>query len=420
MLRYTAVSVFVFFSISSFAQIIAFPGAEGFGKYAVGGRGGAVYHVTNLNDSGPGSFRDGVGRPYRTIVFDIGGVIRIRNKIDVSSYLTIAGQTAPGKGITVYGDGISFSGDSNIIVRYIRFRGSSEMGRGSCTVSADHASDIIFDHVSIEWGRWDNLHIKKSQNITLQYCLVGEGINPQMFGALLESPVRLTIKNCLWINNQSRNPKAKAGIEFVNNVIYNWGSNGFVGGHSSADHFQDITANYFIAGPNSTGSFIGMFTATDHVFQKNNMVDLNRNGKLDGRPVTDGDFMEIGASILTTPSNSSPLVAVVSPAEAFRIVLKEAGGSLKRDAIDKRLINEVKSFGKRGKIIRTEAEAGGQDMTCYLPSKKARDTDGDGMPDRYEKKHGLDPDNAEDANINTEGSYTNLENFLNGLIRKNK
>ncbi len=102
----------------------------------------------------------------------------------------------------------------------------------------------------------------------MQYCLIGEPIDPQRFGALFEGPVNVTIHHCLWIDNQSRNPKAKAGIEFINNVIYNWGSNGLVGGHSAADHFQDIVNNYFIAGPNSSNNFIGGFSATDHVYHK--------------------------------------------------------------------------------------------------------------------------------------------------------
>jgi hypothetical protein len=156
------------------------------------------------------------------------------------------------------------------------------MGRGTCTVTADYAHDIIFDHVSISWGRWDNLHIKESKNITLQYCLIGEAIDPQRFGALLENPTNITVHHCLWINNQSRNPKAKANIEFVNNIIYNWGTNGFVGGHSAADHYQDIINNYFIAGPNSSKSFISQFSKTDHVYQRGNMVDLDKNGHLNG------------------------------------------------------------------------------------------------------------------------------------------
>jgi pectate lyase len=252
------------------AQIPAFPGAEGFGALAHGGRGGSVYHVTSLNDSGPGTFRDAVSKPHRTVVFDVSGVIQIKSKISTASDIYIAGQTAPGEGIVVYGDAVSFSGQNNIIVRYIRFRGSIQMDKGRCTVIIDDARDVILDHVSIEWGRWDNLHIKNSSNITLQYCIIGEAIDPQRFGAILERPDSLTIHHCLWINNTSRNPKAKANIQFINNVIYNWGKFGFVGGHSSLSYHQDIINNYFIAGASSNNVFIGQFTATDHVYQNGN------------------------------------------------------------------------------------------------------------------------------------------------------
>lgn len=231
-------------SVFAQAQQLAFPGAEGFGRFAVGGRGGETVHVTNLNDSGAGSLREAVSQSHRTVVFDLSGVIRIKSRLMISPYITIAGQTAPEGGIVVYGDGVTMTGGNDIIIRYIKLRGSVAMGRGTCTLAADNAHDIIFDHVSIEWGRWDNLHIKESDKITVQNCLIGEGINPQMFGALLENPTHLSIFRCLWVDNQSRNPKAKAGIEVVNNVIYNWGSNGLVGGHSGADHFQDIINNY--------------------------------------------------------------------------------------------------------------------------------------------------------------------------------
>ena len=142
----------------SVAQQLAFPGAEGFGRFATGGRGGAVYHVTNLNDKGEGSFRDAVSKPNRIIVFDVSGVIKITDKIAASPKLTIAGQTAPGQGVVVYGNGVSFADSS--IIRYIRFRGSINMPKGACTVVADNCKDVIFDHVSVEWGRWDNFHIK--------------------------------------------------------------------------------------------------------------------------------------------------------------------------------------------------------------------------------------------------------------------
>ena len=120
-----------------FGQQLAFPGAQGWGRFASGGRTGSVYHVTNLNDSGTGSLRDAVSQPNRIVVFDVSGVIRINSRIVFSKNLYVAGQTAPGEGITVYGDGVSFSGADNIIVRYMRFRMGAvgtkdKIGRASC------------------------------------------------------------------------------------------------------------------------------------------------------------------------------------------------------------------------------------------------------------------------------------------------
>jgi oligogalacturonide lyase len=400
---------------STKAQQLAFPGADGFGKYALGGRNGSVVHVTTLNDSGPGSFRDAVSRPNRTVVFDISGVIHLKNRISVASFMTIAGQTAPGAGIVIYGNGVSFSGSNDVIVRHLRFRGSVRMGKGVCTVSADNASDLLFDHCSIEWGRWDNLHIKESKNITLQYCLIGEGINPQMFGALLENPVNLTIHHCLWVNNQSRNPKAKAGIEIVNNILYNWGSNGLVGGHSATVHHQDIINNYFIGGPNSSNAFIGMFTETDHVFHSGNFVDLDKNGLLDGRSVLTEDFVKAKATLENAPQNSSfSLLGIESATEAYETVLKEAGASLQRDAIDNRLIADVQSLGKTGRIIKDEAEMGGQPE--LKKTKALKDTDRDGMPDIWEEAHHLNPKNALDGQIIGTNGYSNLEVYLYSLV----
>lgn len=398
------------------ARQLAFPGADGFGKYAVGGRNGSVYHVTNLNDSGQGSLRDAVSQPNRTVVFDISGVIKIESRLSISSNITIAGQTSPGEGIVVYGNGVSMTGEHDIIIRYIRFRGSVNMGRGVCTLAADNAKDIIFDHLSIEWGRWDNLHIKESKDITLQYCLIGEGINPQMFGALLENPTNLTIHHCLWVDNQSRNPKAKAGIEIINNVIYNWGSNGLVGGHSAADHFQDIINNYFIAGPNSGNSFIGMFTATDHVYQTGNKVDLDKNGILNGINVTNEDFIKATATIADKPQNSSMLVKNIDkPEVALKKVLKSAGSSILRDETDKRLIGYVMSYGKTGQIIKDEAEVGGQKEVKSLQGEK--DSDKDGIPDKWETKHKSDPFNPTDGTKILKSGYSQLEEYLNSIVK---
>lgn len=397
----------------SFAQQLAFPGAEGFGRFASGGRGGTPYLVTNLNDTGEGSFRDAVSQPHRTVLFGVSGVIKIKDKVRAASDITIAGQTAPGEGITIYGNSVSFSG--NTIVRYMRFRGSINMPRGACTVVIDSLNNIILDHISIEWGRWDNLHIKHSTNITLQYCMVAESLDPQRFGALIERPEFVTIHHSLFADNQSRNPKAKAKIEYINNVVYNWGTSGFVGGHSAEDHYQDLVGNYFIAGPNSTDNFLAMFTATDHVYQRDNYVDLNKDGKLNGKPVTDNDFVKETATMLKTPSMlPKSSVRIGTPLQAYQIVLKEAGASLKRDAVDQRIIGYVSSLGKQGQIFKNEADAGGQPMPAANLTT-VKDSNHNGIPDSWENNQTLNSDNA--AKVDANG-YTKLEEYLNGLVRE--
>jgi hypothetical protein len=172
----------------------------------------------------------------------------------------------------------------------------------------------------------------------------------------------ITYTHNLWINNQSRNPKAKGLIQYVNNVVYNWGVCGLVGGHSGADHFQDVVGNYFIAGPDSGSHFVGEFKATDHVFQKDNLVDAEKDGKLAGRIVVAEDFgAGDNAPTFVAHLSVGPLtnVSVESTPAALSNVLAQAGCSLHRDAVDARLVDAVKSFGTRGKIIHNEAEAGG-------------------------------------------------------------
>lgn len=394
----------------------AFPGASGFGRYATGGRSGEVYKVTNLNDSGPGSFRDAVSQPYRIVVFDIGGVINLESRVRVAPHITIAGQTAPGDGITLYGYGVSFG--NNNIVRHIRLHGSIGMQRGSCTLVADNLRHAIFDHVSVQWGRWDNLHVKNTSDVTFQYCIIGEAIDPQRFGALLERPENITIHHCLWINNQSRNPKGKAFMQFYNNVIYNWGRSGYVGGHSKAHYHVDMVGNYFIAGPNSTDKYFDMMSETDHYFHRDNYVDLNRNGRLDGVLITDSEFNKQKASLSDRPYyGDNSLHNVEAPTEAYQEIVKKAGPYLKRDAVDKRLIKQLQSNGKSGAIIHTEEEAGGQ--PSMRQGRSLKDSDGDGIPDKWELKHGLDPNNPKDAmSHDLDPVYTNIEVYINSLLNQ--
>src|SRR5665213_1785754 len=341
----------------------AFSTAEGFGQFAQGGRGGETVHVTTLDDSGAGSFREAVSQPHRLIVFDVAGIIRLQSNVAVSSHITLAGQTASGDGIMLYGRSVSFSGQKNVIVRYLRFREGIQGDKGKCSVNLSGGSDMIFDHCSIEWGRWDCLGLTQgSHDITFQNCIIGEGIDPQRFGSLSDSVTNITYIQNLWINNQSRNPKAKGRIQYINNVVYNWGVCGLVGGHSGADHFQDVVGNYFIAGPNSGSHFVGEFTATDHVFPKDNIADTDKDGKLNGRVVVTADFGsgENAPTIVNAPS-VAPLdgLKIESAQSVLSNVLANAGCSLHRDAVDARLIDAVQSFGTRGKIIHSEAEVGG-------------------------------------------------------------
>jgi pectate lyase len=345
------------------APPLAFPGAEGFGQFATGGRGGEVFHVTTLADSGTNSFREAVSRPQRTVVFDVAGVIHLKSNVAVSSDITLDGGSAAGEGITLYGRSVSFSGQSNVIVRYLRFREGIGGDRGKCSVNISGGANMIFDHCSIEWGRWDCLGVTQgSREITFQNCIIGEGLDPQRFGSLADSVTNITFARNLWLNNQSRNPKAKGRIQYLNNVVYNWGVCGLVGGHSGADHFLDAVGNYFIAGPNSNPHAVGQFTATDHVFQKGNLVDTDKDGKLNGRELLPADFgAGENAPTFEKDFTVAPLtnVTVQPAAAALTNVLANAGCSLHRDAVDARLIDAVKSFGTRGKIIRDEAEVGG-------------------------------------------------------------
>jgi pectate lyase len=344
-------------------QVLAFPGAEGFGRFATGGAGGATVHVTTLEDSGPGSFRDAVSKPNRTVVFDVGGIIRLKSNVAVSSHLTLDGTAAPGNGVTIYGRSVSFSEKNDVIIRYLRFREGIAGDKGKCSINISKGSDMIFDHCSIEWGRWDCFGVTEgSHDITVQNCIIGEGVDPQRFGSLSDGVNNITYSHNLWINNKSRNPKAKGNIQYINNVVYNWGSGGLVGGHSAAEHSLDAIGNYFIAGPDSSSRFASQYKATDHVYQRDNFADTDKDGKLNGRPVVAADFGSGDeAPTLMTNLTVAPLanVTVESAQAALSNVLAHAGCSLHRDAVDARLIDAVQSFGTRGKIIHDEAEVGG-------------------------------------------------------------
>ncbi len=397
------------------SQQLAFPGAEGFGAYATGGRGGTVVHVTNLNASGPGSLADAVSQPNRTVVFDVGGVIDITGQnLTIASNLTIAGQTAPGEGITIYGGRVIMSNSSNVIMRYIRMRGSISMPEDKCTLTMDYCDNVILDHCSISWGRWDNVHIKDANNITYQNCIISEGIEPQRFGAITDGTRNWTISHCLWTNNKSRNPKMKCYLQYYNNVVYNYGI-GIVGGHSAADNYQDVMNNYFITGPSSGSSnkYFDQWTETDHLYSNGNYTDDNRDGKLNGRLITDYN----GATPMQQPNLKCQAPMNLEPAEdAFYAVMEHAGASRVRDGHDLRIIEQLASLGTKGAFIANEQDVGG--IGTLAGADAPADSDGDGMPDEWEKANGTDPDKA-DANGDADGNgYTNIEDYVNSLAHK--
>ena len=221
--------------------------AVGFGAGATGGAGGSVYHVTNLNDSGSGSFRDAVHSGHRIVTFDVSGYIRLSSAVSVASDLTIDGSTAPGTGIGVMAREVSFSGATNDIVRDIRFRqGDLDPDKGKSAVNLANASDLLFDQVSIEFGQWDDLDAVGAKDITVQDSIIADPIG-QQFGAHTETGP-FTWYQDVFANDHNRNPLAKANTQFINNVVYDYQA-GYTAGNSSGHFAHDVVGNYFIAGP---------------------------------------------------------------------------------------------------------------------------------------------------------------------------
>jgi hypothetical protein len=402
------------------SQQLAFPGAEGFGKYASGGRGGEVYHVTNLKDSGPGSFRDAVSQSRRIVVFEVGGVINITERIVINKDIYIAGQTAPGGGITIYGNGVALNYDSgNDIIRYIRIRMGKKGDSKKDALAISAGQNYILDHVSITWGIDGTLDVNGSgiDNLTVQDCIIGQGINiiNHSTGGLMQSG-KWSVLRSLYIDNKTRNPKARGTHECINSVFYNWASNGYIMGDTKGLSQCNLIGNYFIYGPSSrSNSHITRTTSAFNVYGKDNWVDSNKNGKLDGKLITNYK----SATVKSSSFNHPGVNRVLSANEALNHVINNVGPSKVRDAVDKFLIDELQSYGKKGRIIRTEDENKiPNNIGTVANGTPPKDTDRDGMPDSWEIKHGLNPNKSDDYNgreLSKEGYYTNLEMYVNEL-----
>ncbi|MDI9420014.1 MAG: hypothetical protein QM399_07595 [Bacillota bacterium] len=392
--------------------VAAFPGAEGRGMLASGGRGGDVYIVTNIKDRGAGSLREAVSKPNRTVVFAVSGTIELESQLRTAANITIAGQTATGDGITV-GDYPTLIGGSNSIVRYIRFRLGDRRGlTSSDALNIDrNISNVILDHCSVSWGTDEVFSSYDNSNITVQYCLFGEGLNWLNHSAVGLWGPRATYHHNLIYSNKTRHPKlAYLGdiVDFNNNVIYNWRERNVYTGSQGRINF---IGNYFRPGP-ETQSHRGTL-----VLPEGDDVRIYITGNvMEGNPtVTDDNWRGVTGSArrMDQPYASSPMT-IHSAEEAFQIVLEHAGASLpRRDAVDARVISDV--INGTGKVILRQSEVGGYPIMNSVLAPV--DTDWDGMPDMWEIYNGLDPYDPEDRNLDRDDDgYTNLEEYLNAIV----
>ena len=430
------------------STVKAFPTAEGAGAYAIGGRGGDTYHVTNLNDSGAGSLRNGITTATgpRTIVFDVSGTINLNSRLNINKpFLTIAGQTAPGDGITIAGWTTVVADTQHVIIRYLRFRTGDircASGMEGDAFWVDNSKDVIVDHVSASWSIDESLSVTDSDRVTIQWSFITESLNNSChpegrhgFGSLIRyGSGRVSYHHNLYAHHNNRNPRVGDNItlDFVNNVIYDWGTDASYSGAANEGITRvNYVGNYLVAGPNTPSNkraraFNGGSVNT-WIYQEGNVIDSNVNGTHDGTntgwamfvnqytpqntplDVTSGEQDE-----RSEKERSDSLIEInpTSAEDAYNQVLITAGSSRVRDAVDRRIFNDVRF--ETGAFIDSQNQVGGFPLLNSLPAPA--DTDGDGMSDAYESQNGLDPNNPADAAQLQPNGYSNLENYLNGNL----
>jgi pectate lyase len=404
------------------AQVAAFPGAVGFGALATGGRGGTVYHVTNLNDSGAGSFRDAVSAGNRIVVFDVGGYIALLSAVSVSSNITLAGQTAPGGGIGIRAGEVSLSGKSNILIRNVRFRqGNEDPNTGRSALNMGTGNNIILDHCSFEYGQWDSVDAVGTTNFTVQDCIIADPIG-QQFGAHVEVGPDTFYRN-LWVNAHNRQPLAKSNTQYINNIIYNYQA-GYTTANTGGVFSHDIVGNYFITGPSTTspGNAYFQIGTNQSAYATGNYLDSNRDGVLNGSP----DNTVGSAAVLAAPwaatTSSIPTLSMAPTSScqtsAYTSVM-ESCGAFPRDAVDNFVLGDVTSMGLTGTIYTNQASTGlaSNGYGTLAAGTPFADTSGDGIADYWAQANGISTTNAAAgaAAYGTTG-YTNLEAYVNSLV----
>lgn len=419
-------------------EVLAFPGAEGAGRLALGGRGGQVLRVTNLDDSGPGSLRAAVETTGpRTVIFDIGGTIRLRSPLTIRrGQITVAGQTAPGDGISLRDHPLVISAD-DVVVRHIRSRLGDESRVEADAISIERGRRIILDHVSASWSVDETLSVgsrydppeRGIYDVTIQWSIIAESLNRSAhakgdhgYGSLVRGGygARMTFHHNLWAAHRARMPRPGnynpptvdpegPRFEFRSNVFYDWG-----GSHAGYNADTESRASYafignaYIPGPDSTGRWA--FEESNPLarawFEGNTMA-----GVVPADPwslVKDSDKPDY--RLQARPD----WVAIETPtaSEAEAAVLNHAGARKVRDAVDARIVAGVRTQSLR--IIDSQSEVGG--WPELAPGRPWIDTDGDGLPDDWELAHGLDPAETSDGNADPDGDgFTNLEDWLNSL-----
>ncbi|MCH6236486.1 LamG-like jellyroll fold domain-containing protein [Cognataquiflexum rubidum] len=442
-------------------KTVAFPGAEGFGKFASGGRGGQILKVTNLNDSGPGSLREAIDmRGPRIIVFEVSGTISLRSDLIVrSGDLTIAGQTAPGDGITLRNYPFVIKDADNIIVRFIRSRLGDTSGVDGDAIEVNRVKNLIIDHCSFSWGIDETCSIYSGENATLQNSIISEGLNKSTvhltgdhaFGSLLGGK-NFSMFNNLMAHFVLRVPSITTGSETFdlrNNVIYNWEKRPSNNAVSAKANFYN---NYFKPGPATKARPSNELADQNFFWATSSNGDPNTYGKfyLEGNVVVGRSLINtnqwsgvrLETSDLTTKylerlknkNQNGDLVPFPIPEglysktrsadAAFDFVLDFVGASLSRDAVDTRIVQETRNgnFTHKGSrtgllgIIDSQSNVGGWPSLKTLPAPT--DTDGDGMPDAWESAQGLNPSTADDKGFDLSPYYTNIEIYINSLVQE--
>lgn len=447
-------------ALSGKAQTPAFPGAEGGGMYTTGGRGGKVLFVDNLNDKGNGSFRKAIeAEGLRTIIFRVSGTVELQKTIHIKNGdLTIAGQTAPGDGICLKNYGIRVDAD-NVVIRYIRVRPGDEMKEENDAITGIRHKNIIIDHCTFSWALDEVASFYDNENFTMQWCIISESLyhsyhhkGDHGYGGIWGG-LNASFHHNLLSDHTSRNPRfcgsrytgkpEQEKTDYRNNVVYNWGFNSSYGGEEGCynmvnnfykpgpatqkkdrNRILDLTQLFYNPDINKDSLRAGWFYIDGNVVAESQKISSdNWDGGVQGKGV---DELAIKKSRLDTPIEFAP-VKTSDAVAACDQVLQIAGANLFRDSVDQRVIEEVRSgkeiFGATyeggGKgIIDSQNEVGGWPV---LKSKPApTDSDNDGMPDNWEKDHGLNPGQADNNGYSLDKKYTNLEVYINSLVQPNQ